>query len=98
MTCGDGRRGARSSSVGCVVGGRSFRAGGVRGVVASGAARRAGPGSGPGGGGWGGVRLGARALAVGRAGEDGMVCRSGRTGWDLWLRASGLLEGDEVLM
>ncbi len=47
---------------------------------------------------WRRGQLETRALAVCRAEEDGMVCLSVRTGWDLWLRASGLLERDEVLM
>ena len=39
----------------------------------------------------------ARALGFCGVEEDGMVCLSVRTAWDLWLRASGLREGDEVL-
>ena len=40
----------------------------------------------------------ARVLELCRARGDGMVCLSVRTGWDLWLRASGVREGDEVLV
>lgn len=46
---------------------------------------------------WRRERLVARTLALCGAGENGMVCLSVRTGWDLWLRASSLREGDEVL-
>ncbi|WP_166175362.1 DegT/DnrJ/EryC1/StrS family aminotransferase [Rubrobacter tropicus] len=46
---------------------------------------------------WGRDGLVARALASCGAGRDGLVCLSVRTGWDLWLGASGLGEGDEVL-
>lgn len=47
---------------------------------------------------WGRGRLTARTLGACGAEEDGMVCLSVRTGWDLWLRTSGLGEGDEVLV
>lgn len=47
---------------------------------------------------WRRGRLTARALAACRAGGDGMVCFSVRTGWDLWLRTAGLREGDEILV
>ena len=49
-------------------------------------------------GGWSRGRLTARTLGSCGAEEDGMVCLSVRTGWDSWLRASGLGEGDEVLV
>ena len=49
-------------------------------------------------GSWRRERLLTRALGLCGAAEDGMVCLSVRTGWDLWLRAAGLGEGDEVLV
>jgi perosamine synthetase len=30
--------------------------------------------------------------------EEGLVCFSVRSGWDLWLRVQGLRAGDEVLV
>lgn len=39
-----------------------------------------------------------RVLRACEAEEDGMVCLSVRTGWDLYLQASGMRSGDEILM
>ena len=49
-------------------------------------------------GAWGRDLLAARTLGLCGAGGGGIACLSVRTGWDLWLGAAGLREGDDVLM
>jgi DegT/DnrJ/EryC1/StrS aminotransferase family len=43
-------------------------------------------------------KLEAGALRLCSLEEEGLVCLSVRSGWDLWLRAQGLRAGDEVLV
>jgi dTDP-4-amino-4,6-dideoxygalactose transaminase len=50
------------------------------------------------GGRWRRERLEAEVLRLCALEEDGLVCLSVRSGWDLWLRAQGLRAGDEVLV
>lgn len=47
---------------------------------------------------WRGERLEAGVLEHCAMGEEGLVCFSVRSGWDLWLRAQGLGVGDEVIV
>jgi perosamine synthetase len=47
---------------------------------------------------WGRYGLARRALRAFGVEADGLVCLSVRTGWDLYLRALGLDEGEEVLV
>jgi perosamine synthetase len=49
-------------------------------------------------GSWRGERLEAEVLGLCSAEDDGLVCYSVRSGWDLWLGARGLRAGDEVLV
>lgn len=47
---------------------------------------------------WRRERLEAEILRLCSAKDEGLVCFSVRSGWDLWLRAQGLRAGDEVVV
>jgi perosamine synthetase len=47
---------------------------------------------------WGRDRLEAEVLGLCSVGDEGLVCYSVRSGWDLWLRAQGLGAGEEVIV
>jgi perosamine synthetase len=47
---------------------------------------------------WRRERLEAGVLELCAMGEEGLVCFSVRSGWDLWLRVQGLRAGDEVIV
>ena len=47
---------------------------------------------------WRRDRLEAEVLGFCSVGDEALVCYSVRSGWDLWLRAQGLLAGQEVIV